>query len=237
MLRTVCEGKPKTVRKVKIMRNTERLDSSGMGRSKGFGFAEFVTHQDALDVLRATNNNPQIFGPDRRPIVEFAIENSLILQRLEQRKTKNLQKFKPREPNREVNTSQNKRKRERNGNRKTKRVKNVEDENVDNLTETAHTQANSSNNLQQNSNALQVKKALKNKQTRKNKESKSWGSKSVNENNTSILNSEGSNSRGRKTKGKVDKEEEKFSQIVEKYKSKLFGENTKQLRTSRWFDA
>jgi nucleolar protein 4 len=222
------------------MRNTDRLDSSGVGRSKGFGFAEFISHQDALDVLRATNNNPEVFGPDRRPIVEFAIENSLILQRLEQRKTKNLQKVKTREPSNEVKITENKRKREQNRNRRTKRLKKGEDENGDNATETVHSNANSSNKLPQKLKDLQVERGLKtkqNKQPRKNKESKSSGVKSVNTNNNPIMVSAQTNSRGRKMKTKADKEEEKFNEIVEKYKSKLFGENTKQLKASRWFDA
>ena len=46
----------------------------------GYGFIEFTNHKDALAVLRVTNNNPAIFGPDRRPIVDFSIENSLVLK-------------------------------------------------------------------------------------------------------------------------------------------------------------
>ena len=73
-------GKPAKIVNVLIMRNKERVDSSGKGRSMGFGFVEFANHRDALSVLRATNNNPDVFGADRRPIVEFAIENSLALK-------------------------------------------------------------------------------------------------------------------------------------------------------------
>jgi nucleolar protein 4 len=32
--------------------------------------------QHALAALRAVNNNPTIFGKDRRPIVEFALEDA-----------------------------------------------------------------------------------------------------------------------------------------------------------------
>ena len=215
----------------------ERVDSSGLGRSKGFGFAELKGHDDALDVLRATNNNPAIFGADRRPIVEFAIENSLILQRLEQRKTKNLQKVQPRESNSDMNAEKNKRKRERSENRKRKRVRKDENANVDNsvkTTETVSSNVDSSKKLEKNWNVSKFN-GLKKKQGRNMVKQKGVASKSQ-DFDPSTKNSEKLNSRS-KQKGKADLEEEKFNQIVEKYKTKLFGENTKQLKASRWFDA
>ena len=36
---------------------------------------EFDRHDHALAALRQLNNNPAAFSADRRPIVEFAIEN------------------------------------------------------------------------------------------------------------------------------------------------------------------
>ena len=48
---------------VKILRATDRVDIKGVGRSKGFAFIEFTTHEAALKALRALNNNPDIFGP------------------------------------------------------------------------------------------------------------------------------------------------------------------------------
>ena len=248
VLRTVSDGKPKTVRKVRIMRNMDRVDSSGIGRSKGFGFAEFVSHEDALDVLRVTNNNPAIFGPDRRPIVEFAIENSLILKRLEQRKVKNLQKVKPRETN-ETNTGKNKRKRERSEKSKRKRVKKEENANdvdgtLEKTTESARSNANSSNKFNENSNVSKVV-GFKNKDARSKAKGKGFVSKNEkfspttrNASKTAGGIGEGSKkSRAKQKRKNEDKEEEKFNQIVEKYKTKLFGENTKQLKASRWFEA
>ena len=46
----------------------------------GYGFVEFTNHNNALAALRANNNNPDIFGADRRPIVEFSLENSLVVK-------------------------------------------------------------------------------------------------------------------------------------------------------------
>lgn len=67
-------GRKVRVKKALIIRSKDRMDSSGRGRSMGYGFVEFTNHKDALAALRATNNNPDIFGADRRPIVEFTLE-------------------------------------------------------------------------------------------------------------------------------------------------------------------
>ena len=73
-------GRNAFVKKVLIICSKDRVDSSGRGRSMGYGFVEFTNHNDALAVLRATNKNPDIFGADRRPIVEFSLENSLVVR-------------------------------------------------------------------------------------------------------------------------------------------------------------
>lgn len=85
---STATGRRAHVQKVLIIRSKDRLDSSGRGRSMGFGFVEFANHKDALAALRATNNNPAIFGADRRPIVEFALENSLVLKTKQRRSEK-----------------------------------------------------------------------------------------------------------------------------------------------------
>lgn len=68
------------VKKVLIMRSKDRNDIAGQPRSLGFGFVEFRNHKDALATLRVTNNNPGIFSADRRPIVEFAVENTVVVK-------------------------------------------------------------------------------------------------------------------------------------------------------------
>ena len=222
------------------MRNMDRIDSSGVGRSKGFGFAEFMCHDDALDVLRMTNNNPAIFGPDRRPIVEFAIENSLILKRLEERKAKNFKKVKPRGSNDETSTEKNKRKRERGEKRKRKRVKKDENANIDDVnlattTKTIRSDANTRNKFVKNTKVCKVV-GSKDKQARRKAKGKE--SESKNKRITSGGDSESSKkSRSQQKRKSEDKDEEKFNQIVEKYKTKLFGDNTKRLKASRWFEA
>ncbi|KAJ7543705.1 hypothetical protein O6H91_09G049400 [Diphasiastrum complanatum] len=73
------------IKQVKILREGEK--------SRGAGFVEFSEHQHALVALRVLNNNPDVFGTERRPIVEFAIENTLKLRerasRLASAKTNN----------------------------------------------------------------------------------------------------------------------------------------------------
>ena len=51
-----------------------------------YGFANFSRHEHALQIVQLLNNNKFIFGPQRRPIVQFAIENRRALQLKEQRR-------------------------------------------------------------------------------------------------------------------------------------------------------
>ncbi|KAG4160180.1 hypothetical protein ERO13_D02G218566v2 [Gossypium hirsutum] len=44
-------------------------------QSRGVAFDQFSEHQHALGALRVLNNNPEMFGPKHRPIVEFAVDN------------------------------------------------------------------------------------------------------------------------------------------------------------------
>lgn len=70
------------------MRNRSRMDQQKFGSSKGFGFVEFEQHKHALNALRYLNNNPEIFTADKRPIVEFSIENKVALNRKKYRQIK-----------------------------------------------------------------------------------------------------------------------------------------------------
>ena len=47
------------------MRSKDRVNSQGIGRSMGYGFVEFTTHEAALSVVRAVSNNPSVFGPNK----------------------------------------------------------------------------------------------------------------------------------------------------------------------------
>ena len=53
----------------------KNLNEKGVGRPLGYAFVNFTKHEHALAALRGFNNNPDIFGPIKRPIVEFSLEN------------------------------------------------------------------------------------------------------------------------------------------------------------------
>ncbi|CAL8296789.1 unnamed protein product [Boreogadus saida] len=65
-----------------------------MGQSLGYGFVEFLRPDHALSTLRHLNNNPDIFGPAKRPIVEFSLEDGRKLKLKEARQLKNKEHFK-----------------------------------------------------------------------------------------------------------------------------------------------
>ncbi|KAK9907300.1 hypothetical protein WJX75_001025 [Coccomyxa subellipsoidea] len=73
-------------KQVKILRDTEKAGADGQAASKGLGFVELTEHEHALCALRQLNNNPVPFGTERRPVVEFAIENAQTLKKREIRR-------------------------------------------------------------------------------------------------------------------------------------------------------
>ncbi|NXP18656.1 RBM28 protein, partial [Scytalopus superciliaris] len=73
-------GPPPRIKECRVMRELR-----GQGQSLGFAFVEFEAHEEALGALRRLNNNPELFGPHKRPIVEFALEDRRKLRLREQR--------------------------------------------------------------------------------------------------------------------------------------------------------
>ena len=73
------------IKQVKIIRDKERKTSAGESRSLGYAFVEFSDHKYALSLVRKMNNKKDIFTTQKRPIVEFAIENSTILAKRQER--------------------------------------------------------------------------------------------------------------------------------------------------------
>ncbi|CAH8570779.1 unnamed protein product [Heterobilharzia americana] len=69
----------------RIMRNLQ--PGRQQYRSLGYAFVTFDNHENAMKVLNGLNNNPNAFPPsNRRPIVEFSVENLRALQ-LKQKRT------------------------------------------------------------------------------------------------------------------------------------------------------
>ncbi|GIY00296.1 RNA-binding protein 28 [Caerostris darwini] len=73
---------------VRVMKEFKKTDATGLPLSKGYGFVSFDKHEDALRALNELNNNPNIFTSNKRPIVEFSIENKVALLSKEKRKEK-----------------------------------------------------------------------------------------------------------------------------------------------------
>eukprot|EP00096_Caligus_rogercresseyi_P011696 TRINITY_DN4697_c0_g1_i1.p1 TRINITY_DN4697_c0_g1~~TRINITY_DN4697_c0_g1_i1.p1 ORF type:complete len:472 (+),score=135.57 TRINITY_DN4697_c0_g1_i1:653-2068(+) len=67
-----------------------RDEKVGKGFAK-LAFVSFKEHEMALKALRAINNNPSTFRKDRRPIVEFSIENIKALKAREKRLQKSIE--------------------------------------------------------------------------------------------------------------------------------------------------
>uniref|UniRef100_A0A8C1GDB7 RNA binding motif protein 28 n=1 Tax=Cyprinus carpio TaxID=7962 RepID=A0A8C1GDB7_CYPCA len=68
-------GKGVRINECRVMYDKKPICGQVMGKSLGYGFVEFKEHEHALQALRHLNNNPDIFGPQKRPIVEFSLED------------------------------------------------------------------------------------------------------------------------------------------------------------------
>ncbi|KAM1151744.1 hypothetical protein FF1_034453 [Malus domestica] len=73
------------IRQIKFLEDVKKGKLNTKNHSRGAAFVEFTEHQHALVALRVLNNNPETFGPEHRPIVEFALDN---VQKLKLRNAK-----------------------------------------------------------------------------------------------------------------------------------------------------
>ncbi|XP_036282012.1 RNA-binding protein 28 isoform X2 [Pipistrellus kuhlii] len=84
------------IKECKVMRDLKGVYGKVKGQSLGYAFAEFQEHEHALTALRHINNNPEIYGPQKRPIVEFSLEDRRKLKIKELRMQRSQQKMKSR---------------------------------------------------------------------------------------------------------------------------------------------
>ncbi|KAK7107274.1 hypothetical protein V1264_015223 [Littorina saxatilis] len=85
----------------RVMRNMDRTNQKGVSKSLGYAFVNFSQHDHALKALKELNNST-VFGENKRPIVEFSLENRKALEAKEKRLEKskvNAQKRKAEEEN------------------------------------------------------------------------------------------------------------------------------------------
>nr|XP_033490053.1 RNA-binding protein 28 isoform X2 [Epinephelus lanceolatus] len=92
-LQAVKGSKGARVTECRVMYDKKPEKGQVMGQSLGYGFVQFQDHEHALSALRYLNNNPDIFGPHKRPIVEFSLEDSRKLKIKELRRQKNKEFF------------------------------------------------------------------------------------------------------------------------------------------------
>ncbi|XP_072508922.1 RNA-binding protein 28 isoform X2 [Notamacropus eugenii] len=96
VLTAVGGGRAVRLKECRVMRDLKGAHGNVKGQSLGYAFVEFEEHEHALTALRHMNNNPEIFGPQKRPIVEFSLEDRRKLKMKELRAQRNLKmKSKP----------------------------------------------------------------------------------------------------------------------------------------------
>ncbi|KAJ0982813.1 hypothetical protein J5N97_011068 [Dioscorea zingiberensis] len=90
VLSRACKQNP-VIQKVKILKDAKKGSVSVKKHPRAVAFVDFEEHDHALVALRVLNNNPETFGPEHRPIVEFALDN---IQKLAQQQKAKLEPFK-----------------------------------------------------------------------------------------------------------------------------------------------
>ncbi|KAL8620920.1 hypothetical protein ACOMHN_044067 [Nucella lapillus] len=83
MLQSVGDPTSK-ITECRVMRDLARTNQAGKAKSLGYAFVNFSTHEHALKALHALNNST-VFGDQRRPIVEFSLENKKALEAKQKR--------------------------------------------------------------------------------------------------------------------------------------------------------
>lgn len=62
----------------RVMKEFKKIDVNGTPLSKGYGFASFTKHEDALKALNELNNNPSIFTSLKVCMIFTCILNGIL---------------------------------------------------------------------------------------------------------------------------------------------------------------
>ncbi|XP_078000315.1 RNA-binding protein 28-like [Glandiceps talaboti] len=90
LFRKVVDEKGVKITEARVMRDMSAVTTTGTPKSLGYAFVTFTQHEHALKALREVNNNSELFGKEKRPIVEFSLENKLALLAKERRLQKSI---------------------------------------------------------------------------------------------------------------------------------------------------
>ncbi|CAB1323143.1 unnamed protein product [Coregonus sp. 'balchen'] len=103
-LKAAGAGKGVLITECRVMYDKKPERGQVLGRSLGYGFVQFQDHEHALKTLRHLNNNPDIYGNTKRPIVEFSLEDGRKLKMKEMRQQQ--VKYLPPQPQAKAQTQQ-----------------------------------------------------------------------------------------------------------------------------------
>ncbi|KAM3220307.1 RNA-binding protein 28 [Capsicum annuum] len=104
------------IRQIKFLKDVKKGQVVAKNHSRGVAFLEFSEHEHALVALRVLNNNPETFGTEHRPIVEFALDNIQTMkhrQKLQQQGFNRNKKDLPKNDNTNERDNHNKQSRKR----------------------------------------------------------------------------------------------------------------------------
>ncbi|XP_063304410.1 RNA-binding protein 28 [Pelobates fuscus] len=96
-LKAAGGGRSIKIKESRVMRDLKGVGGNHKGQSLGYAFVEFSEHEHALTALRNVNNNPEYFGPKKRPIVEFSLEDMNKLKLKEKRTQRSLEVLRQKE--------------------------------------------------------------------------------------------------------------------------------------------
>ncbi|XP_015599445.1 RNA-binding protein 28 [Cephus cinctus] len=236
-------GPKAIIKEARVMRDLRNVDANGVGKSKEFGFVTFTNHEDALKALRSINNNPNVFSPNKRPIVAFSIENRVMVnaknKRIENSRAKNplWSANKPTTKGNETSGPKSKKNilesnsglKRKNGKLENdsnpKRAKGQKTENSEPITENSEEPSYSGTQSKPGQGKMRSKFNLKNQAAvhfqnlkKEKKKVKSAKKKQMKKKEQQLSRKEPKPKQGAR---KVNKEDANFDKLVNKYKSKL----------------